>query len=215
MTVMGTVEPGNSPREQLAAMTRERILEAVARILRSGGEVTFDHAARESGIPPRTLYRYFENKDALFSAFWRWANATIEVPALPASPEELIEHIPALYAAFDRDEALVRAMMHDPHGRRVRMGHAEARRAKFRDALKSLIAGLDEEDATGLLASVSAICSASGWEMIKDNWHLEGLAAGRAAQWGVESLIATARLKAGATPDRTQGKDGALEGETP
>jgi len=205
--------PSKSPREQLAAMTRERILEAVARILRRGSEVTFDQVAKESGIPQRTLYRYFENKDALFAAFWDWANATIEVPALPTSPGDLIEHIPALYAAFDRDEALVRAMMHDPHGRRVRMGNADARRAKFRDALKPLIAGLDEEDATGLLASVSAICSASGWEMIKDNWHLKGPAAARAAQWGVASLIAEARRKAGTAADMTQGKIGAFEGD--
>src|SRR5687768_10324645 len=94
-------------REELAAMTQERIMTGLAALLRRGeDDVTFELVALESGVPQRTLYRYFANKEALFSAFWPWINARIETPARPKSPDEVVSHIPALFAAFDRDEAL-------------------------------------------------------------------------------------------------------------
>lgn len=171
-------------------MTRSRVMEGLAALLRNGqGEVTFDLVARESGVPVRTVYRYFESKEALFDSFWRWLNEFIEMPALPATPDEVVSHIPDLFAAFDRDEPLIRAMLHNPYGRAVRIAHAEARRDKFSTALQPLIDNLPEETARRLLASVTALCSASGWESMKDNWNLSGTEAAAAAQWAVRALI--------------------------
>jgi AcrR family transcriptional regulator len=185
--------PRPSPRQELAALTEGRIMEAVAALLRRGSDVTFELVAKESGVPQRTLYRYFENREALFGAFWRWANELIEVPPLPTSAEEVVAHIPALYQAFDRDEALVRAMMHDPHGRAVRAANSDARRKKFSYALRSVTDGMQQEEATRLLASVTVLCSATGWESMKDNWQLSGASAAEAAQRAVGALISAAR----------------------
>lgn len=186
-----------SPREELAALTHARVMDALAALLRRGeADVTFDLVSREAGVPQRTLYRRFENKEALFSAFWVWVNRSIDMPAVPEDSEQLIEHIPALFEAFDRDEALVRAMLHHPHGRTVRLAHAETRRGKFRVALKDVIEALPAKAGRNLLASVTALCSASGWETMKDNWGMTGSAAAQAAQWAVRSLIETATKEA-------------------
>jgi AcrR family transcriptional regulator len=194
---MTMAQPRLSARETLATMTQGRIMEAVAALLRKGTtDVTFDLVARESGVPQRTLYRYFENKEALFGAFWRWTNAAIDMPATPKSPQEVVEHVPALFAAFDRDEPLVRAMLHNPYGRAVRLAHAEARRKKFAEALKEVTDSLPDDAGRRLLAAVTALCSASGWETMKDNWELSGEAAADAAQWAVRALIDEARKPA-------------------
>ena len=166
----------------------------LAALLRRGeDDVTFELVALESGVPQRTLYRYFANKEALFSAFWPWINAGIETPARPGSPDEVVSHIPALFAAFDRDDALVRAMLHNPHGRAVRLANADVRRAKFENALREVTEGMPEAGAKRLLSAVTALCSASGWEAMKDNWGLTGPAAADAAQWAVRALIKEAR----------------------
>lgn len=170
-------------------------MEGVATLLRRGSDVTFDLVARESGVPQRTLYRYFENREALFGTFWRWVNELIDVPPLPTSPDEVVSHISSLFEAFDRDEALVRAMMHDPHGRTVRVANSEARRRKFSDALRPVIDELPEDEATRLLASVTVLCSATGWESMKDNWQLSGAAAAEAVQWAVKELIEAAQRR--------------------
>jgi len=195
--------PRQSPREELASLTEARVMAALAAILRRGGEdVTFDLVSRESGVPARTLYRYFENREALFGAFWRWVNESIEMPAVPTTPEEVVGHIPALFAAFDRDEALIRAMLHNPYGRAVRLAHAEARRAKFSLALRGILEALPADSRRNLLASVTALCSAAGWETMRDNWRLGGASAARAAEWAVRALLdaASAEAKAARNP---------------
>ncbi|MCH4545968.1 TetR/AcrR family transcriptional regulator [Rhizobium sp. WYCCWR 11279] len=186
--------PRPTAREELATITQDRIMEGLAALLRAGSdEVTFDLVARQSGVPQRTLYRYFANKETLLGAFWHWVNALISVPALPASPEQVVAHIPELFSAFDRDEPLVRAMLHNPHGRAVRLAHAKARREKFSIALRDVTGTIPSEDAQHLLAAVTALCSASGWESMKDNWSLSGAEAAKAAQWAVQALIDDAR----------------------
>ncbi len=183
-------------REELAAVIHERTMTALAAILRGGREVTFELLSKEAGVPVRTLYRYFPSKEALFGAFWPWMNERIDVPARPQSADEVVAHIPQLFAAFDRDESLVRAMLHNPHGRDVRLANATARREKFADALRQVTGGLSAVAARRLLASVTALCSASGWENMKDNWGLSGPAAAEAAQWAVNALINEARGRA-------------------
>jgi AcrR family transcriptional regulator len=183
-----------SARTELAALTRDRILGGLAALLRqSDDEVTFERLALEARVPQRTLYRYYANKEALFSAFWPWVNESIETPPRPTTTAELVAHIPALFAAFERDEALVRAMLHNPHGRAVRLANADARRKKFEAALSDVTARLSGAEAKRLLAAVTALCSASGWETMKDNWGLSGPVAAEAAQWAVEALIDEAR----------------------
>lgn len=178
-----------SARAELAAITADRVLAGLAAMLAKETEFSFTRLAAEAGVPERTLYRHFADKEALFTAFWGWVNAGIEMPARPATPDEVVEHIPALYAAFDRDEALVRAMLHNPYGRAVRIDQAAARREKFRLALAEVLAGLTEQEQLNLMAAVTVLCSAQGWESIKDNWGLSGAAAAQAAQWAVRTLI--------------------------
>jgi AcrR family transcriptional regulator len=182
-----------SVREEIVAATEERAMTALAQLLRTGADVTFESLSQESGVPARTLYRYFESKEALFAAFWPWMNKRIDVPGRPRNAEELVLHIPALFAAFDRDEPLVRAMLHNPHGRDVRLANAAARRDKFAEALRELTRGLSTVATRRLLATVTALCSASGWESMKDNWGLSGAAAAEAAQWAVQALVNEAR----------------------
>ncbi|MGE0801043.1 MAG: TetR/AcrR family transcriptional regulator [Lautropia sp.] len=157
--------------------------------------MTFELLSSESGIPVRTLYRYFENKETLFDAFWPWMNESIEMPARPRDAGQLVAHIPALFDAFDRDEPLVRAMLHHPHGQGARLAHAAARRAKFAEALREVTRGMPAAATRRLLAAVTALCSASGWETMKDNWGLSGAAAAQAAQWAVQALIDEARRR--------------------
>jgi hypothetical protein len=51
-------------------------------------------------------------------------------------------------------------------------------------------------EAQHLLAAVTALCSASGWESMRDNWGHSGSAAAEAAQWAVQALINQARSPA-------------------
>ena len=181
-------------RQDVDELVTERVMRAVAALVRRGvDDLTFTRTAAESGVGERTLYRRYPTKAALLEAFWQWLNAKIDVPAAPQSAEELVGQIPSLYAAFEADEALVRAMLHDRNGREARLAQADARRKRLRVALKDVLAPLGAKERDHLLASVQLVASAAGWESMKDNWGLNGKAAGEAAQWAVKSLIDSAR----------------------
>lgn len=165
-------------------------MRSVAALLRSGlGEVTFEAVSKASGVAQRTIYRRYANKDALFAAFWGWLNAAIAAPEPPQGLQDLVAYVPQLFAAFDRDEALVRAMLHTRHGRATRLAHSAARRAKFETSLAAMTAELDASTARGRVAAIAALCSATTWETLKDEWEMTGPEAARAVQAAVAALV--------------------------
>ncbi|MFI0849423.1 hypothetical protein [Mesorhizobium sp. IMUNJ 23232] len=185
-----------SARAELAALTQDRIMRGVADILASGsGDVTFKALAVVSGVPERTIYRHYATKEAVLSSFWGWMNERLGMPAPPRSAQELVEQVPLVFGAFQAGEPLVRAMLHDPHGRTARLGSGEARREKFSEALKDVLAGLDLSERMRLLASVQVLFSAAGWETMRDYWDLSSPEAADAAQWAIQALIEHARSR--------------------
>lgn len=192
-----------SPRDELAALTETRIMRAIAELIKEGkGEVTFSALAKASRVPERTIYRYFDTKDELFTAFWKWLNDQLGMPPPPATPAELVAQVPALFAAFESDEVLVRAMLHDAQGRATRMGKTAVRQAKLQTALAEVLVPLKPVERRRLLASVQALLSAAGWETMKDYCDTTSVEAADAAQWAIGVLIAEARRQSRTTSDR-------------
>jgi AcrR family transcriptional regulator len=185
----------SSPRQNLADLTRARVVAATADLMLAGEvQITFQALSRVSGIPERTIYRHFPHKDAVLDAFWRWLNDDIAVPNHPETPDDLVPYTRALFAAFDRREGLVRAMLASPSGQRLRDTHSSARHAKFDRALAPLAARLSEQNRQTLCAAVEAICSAPGWNSLTAS---AGTAqAAEAAVWAIEALLARAHRDA-------------------
>jgi AcrR family transcriptional regulator len=168
-------------------------MQGVAALLCAGaGDVTFEAVSEASGVPQRTLYRRYANKDALFDVFWSWLNTAIAAPEPPRDAEELVAYVPKLFAAFERDEPLVRAMLHTPHGRATRLAQKQARRAKFETSLAAATASLEADAAQRQLAAVAALCSATTWETLKDEWGMTGAEAARTVQAAVTALVGSA-----------------------
>jgi AcrR family transcriptional regulator len=191
---MMTVElPNATARADLASLTQGRIMQGLAQMLTAGTEITFRSLAQASGVPERTLYRYYPNKEALLAAFWIWLNDRLGMPPAPRTPHELVDGIATIFAAFASSEPLIRAMLHDPHGRATRLAHAEARRRRLQAALAPVLAPLDTAARRRLLASIQVLISAAGWETMRDYSELGPAEAADAAQWAVAALIAAAR----------------------
>ena len=152
-------------------------------------DITFDAVSRASGVPLRTVYRHFPNRAALRDAFWGWLNDAIEVPDPPRTPADLPAYGRALFAAFDRQAALVRAFIHTAAGRDIRSAGTAARQEKFRRALAPLLADLSPETGHALLAAVMSLCSASGWENMRAIGEAE---AGDVVAWSLAALVDSA-----------------------
>lgn len=182
-------------REARAQETRERILAGVADWMQAdgAGEFTFDAVAEKSGVERRTIFRHFATKEALLEAFWVWINHRIAPRTLPASLEELLAAPRETFARFDTQENVIRASLHSPAGRAMRMAAVPARRAAFRDALREATSGASAADRRRLEAVAHALYSAAAWETMRDYAGLTGAQAGDAAAWALGILADAVR----------------------
>lgn len=185
-------------REARARETRERILAAVAAWLQRGATepFTLDAIAEEAGVERRTVFRHFATREALLAAFWTWINARLTSRPLPASLAELVEAPRTTFAHFDRQEGLVRASLHTPAGRSMRLATLPERRAAFRAALREVTRGTSATERRRLEAVAHALYSAATWETMRDYAGVTGAQAGDAASWALQVLVDAVRHRA-------------------
>ncbi len=182
----------NSPlREARARETRERILEGVAAWIQrdSPTPFTLEAIAEEAGVERRTVFRHFATKEALLEAFWQWINHRITPRTLPESLPELIDGPREAFARFDDQEGVIRASLHTPAGRAMRLATVEARRKAFRASLREATRGATAKDRRRIEAVAHALYSAAAWESMRDYAGIDGKQAGDAASWALQILI--------------------------
>jgi len=156
-------------------------------------EFTLEAVAQAAGIERRTVFRHFETREALLEAFWSWINQKIAPRPLPGTLEELVEAPRHAFAAFDAQEGVVRASLHSPAGRAMRLAAVPARREAFRSALGEASKGASAADRRRLDALAHLLYSASAWETMRDYAGIDGKQAGDAAAWALSVLVASVR----------------------
>lgn len=195
-------------REARARETRERILESVAAWMQldSPPPFTLDAIAKQAGVERRTVFRHFETKEALLQAFWEWINDRITPRTLPVTLDELIAAPKETFARFDDEEGVIRASLHTPTGRAMRLAAVPARREAFRAALHEATRGVSAADRQRLEMIVHLLYSASAWETMRDYAGVNGAQAGDAASWALRILVDAVRAQAARTLPISEGE---------
>lgn len=190
--------PYRSPlREQQAADTRERILAALAELIRRNGyeQVSFKALAQQAGVTEITVYRHFHDRTELLRAFWTWMDARLGRRGMPQSEQALLDDVSVVFRGFDEQEALMRAALLSPEGRAMRMSVQPERRAGFERALADALDGLPKPERLRALAVVQLLYSGYAWLSMKDHWGLDGNEAAAASEWAIRALIRDLRSR--------------------
>jgi AcrR family transcriptional regulator len=190
----------DAPRERLRAETAERILAAAFERLRDAPDAPFSHeiVAERAGVSARTVYRHFPTQSDLVQGVWQQLRDRTGT-TWPRTFETIIPELRGLFAQFERNNALTRAMLAAaPRANYAAAGSAEGRRA-FRDALSPCLATRTPTQQAALIAQCVAIYSAPFWQMLRDRGQLSARAAADAAVATMEAVLASA-LPASATP---------------
>ena len=193
---MKSVRPYRSAvREAQARETRERILASAAEWMQSdpGAEFTLEAIAAHAGIERRTIHRHFQTKEGLIQEVWAWINARMMPSPLPTSLEELVEGPRQVFGNFDKEEGLIRASLHTPAGRAMRMAAADARRTAFHEAIVRSAPNTSPADLRRFELVAHALFSAAAWETLRDYAEVSGIEAGEAASWALEVLSQSLR----------------------
>lgn len=183
-------ETGAKLRQKQTAATREHILDAAYDLLANHPELPFSHEAiaQRAGVGARTVYRYFPAQADLFEELWvrvRKQAGTI----FPQHEAEILPQVPILFSGFDRNAALIQAVLESPAGHKVRERGAPEGRAAFHKSLHALTQGLSAAQKRQVVALFLGVYSAAFWQLLRERGGLSGPDAIAAATWAMEAFL--------------------------
>jgi AcrR family transcriptional regulator len=175
------------------ARTRDDLIGAAVRLVERSEEPTMRAVAAEAGVGERTIYRYFENREALSEAVAEAISPRLGVP-LCATFEELHEYVEELFAVFEANHGLTVATVTSPWVQpflaRSRSRNLHALTALVRAAFPDV----DSHEITSAAASLRTVLSGAGWVYQRESCDLPATTVVTNAHWIVDTV--TARLTA-------------------
>lgn len=185
-------------RDEQKAQTRQRILQAALRVLEKGQATDLSYAAiaEAAQVQERTVFRHFPSKPELFAALWHVFDEDMGPNVMVETEAEYIAAPQRVFPAFDRNEALMRALWTLPEGRAIRLALNDRRKSAVRKAGAAAVSGLNAEEARWLIAVAQLLYSGAAWSTMKDYWGFTGEEAGRASSFALELLFSAARARA-------------------
>lgn len=175
------------------ADTVDRIVRAAFDRLQQQPEAPFSHevVAELAGVSARTVYRHFPAQADLVRGVWQQLRDRTGT-TWPHTLPDIVPQLRALFAQFERNSALTRAMLAAaPRANYAEAGAAEGR-AAFREALTPLLATRSPGEQRELIAQCLAIYSAPFWQMLRDRGQLSAAAAANAAVAAMHAVLEAA-----------------------
>lgn len=156
---------GLSLKERQGALTRQLILDAAVAELESGtlGALTLRAVALRANLAERTLFRYFATRDELLDALADEVSRRLELPALPATAPELVDMPGALYGAFEKHAALIRAALPSELFDRIRESAARARWVGVAKLVDAWAPARSARERKLVAANIRYLLSATSW----------------------------------------------------
>lgn len=177
-------------RQAQSEAVHTRLLDSAMALCERGEEPTMRAVAELAGISERTIYRYFENRDALFSALRPRFMGRTGIP-LCATADGLEAYATALFSTFEANRELTIALVTAPWA----APYMTQSRAKNLEALRKL---LDEAyphaaaaDRAAAASSLRVVLSGAGWHYLRVGSGLSAQAVTRHALW----LLGTVRAR--------------------
>lgn len=174
-------------RDEQAAATRERLLDAAHRLLGHVRPVDLSYAqiAEEAGVSVRTPYRYFPRSDDLFLALSDRLLARVgaESSTPPADVASAMAMVKRTFELLEDDPALFRVFFAVPTRSRTGGGDTVAR------LLAPYVAHLSEDGRRSVLALVDLLVSPYAWDVLHANWGANADLAFRAVSAGIRAIL--------------------------
>ena len=177
-------------RQGAAIATRDRILRAAIEIMSAGKLPSMRGVANAAAISERTVYRHFENLDALKTAIQTELQSRGHVP-LPTSVDRLEEYAADLYDRFEENSSLIVGLVAMATGD-LRALFTETRR-KNMEWLHTLLTGAypraPREEVDAASASLRTLLSGGGWTYQRISCGMQQDAVVRSAQWALRRAL--------------------------
>jgi AcrR family transcriptional regulator len=175
----------NRRREEQAAATRNRIVDAAAELVAESGslDIVMADVATRAGVSLPTVFRHIPSKGDLFGALAGRAFRHVTEGLAPSSPEELAAGVAQVYERSAEQEPLVRWLLASPLAATTPRPHRTERLGMIRTAL-GVAAGADE-DAQHVERIALLLSSPMAWLYWSDYLGLSAREAAETAGWAI------------------------------
>jgi len=183
-------------RDQQAASTRDRILEATARVVASGiAGISIPAIAEEAGVSIPTVYRIFGTKRGLIEAIYPYATRKANPAELrvPNSFEDFRQGLRILFDRVDSMDELARAAIVSRGAEEVRHASMPARLALTRQLVDALAPGLEGRDRDRVVRLAVVLSSSASLRMWRDHLGVPVDGAIDDIEWIFRAAVAAAR----------------------
>ncbi len=186
-------------RERNRAATRQAIIEAYAELSLEQGfnNFTMQEIADRVGISHRTLYRYFDDRDAIVEGLYAEITEQAHAPGSDRFMDGsgLLRHNYRVFGRF-RTPMLVGTLMIEA-GMLEAPGRA-ARTEYLREKVEEAAPGLNELGRRQVLGLLRVVAGAMAWaRMTGDEIGLDDDDAGAASAWAIDALLEAASREEG------------------
>jgi AcrR family transcriptional regulator len=190
------IEHRPSLAERKRRVTRDAVVDAAIEAIGNLGiDFAVQDAADRAGVTHRTVYRYFESREALLDAVGERYEARLAEQGIrqPETVEDLLVQIESLFGLFDQSPDVVRA-----HAMRVLMGGPRTalsgrRTERWRRMFEAGFPHLTRDEVEPLFAICRSLAGSLGWYLLTSQFGLSGEQSGRAVRRAVEAVIADLR----------------------
>lgn len=184
--------PPPTLRERQHEQTRNLILDTLIDQLADDGAFEYSafELARRAGVSVRTIYRHFPDRDSLFKAMSGRIDERIGMQNVPEVPDDLPRVVKSLFRRFDEEPRLIMAQLTTGAGGQVRSHGRKDRVARMRRIVEMIAPDADDATLTARTAAMSSLLSATTWLRMRNEFGMDGAAAGDAVSWALEKLIA-------------------------
>jgi len=189
----------SSLRSAQMELTRDRIQKATASLLAEHGApdgITFKAVAERAGVTEMTVYRHFPTRDHLLHGLWEHLNDEMGPGiGMPESADALLNQHDKLFAGFDRVAPQIVASISTAQGREMRASLNAERRKAFLAIVGEIAPHLNPSRKTAAAAVLQLLHSAYAWDSLREQWDLDGKAAGKATKWAIEVFLKELRTQ--------------------
>ncbi len=191
----GTRKYNSSLRDQQAAMTRERVLEGLIRVIVSDGvgELSVPSVAAEAGVSVPTIYRHFGSKQGLVDALGEHvvsrSGLAVDLSSPPESVEGLVDLIADMYRKSAAMEPALRAAMATDVGQQARRRFMPERLKAIEQTLSYVAEGVPEPEFTLLRDTVLILGSSAVMRAFKDYLEMSAEEAAETVKWALRLII--------------------------
>jgi AcrR family transcriptional regulator len=175
-------------RDAQTDLTRKLLLDSAWELAQTGAEPTMRAVAARAGVAERTVYRYFENLEALVTALHPYFIGRAGIP-LCERADQLEDYAVELYATFDANVPLVTMLLTSAWWLRFARGSRAKNLADMRRLLDTAYPKASAADRAAAAATLRAVLSGSGWLYLRESCGLSRDALASSARWMVRTHL--------------------------